>query len=134
MLEIWFTGEQFVSFLVTKVLYKVWQYQRMEAFLYLVEVIARKTNLIVEVDFQHGVKVDYSQIKYIYCLEDSPKFLVCRKFYIFLVLGSGMFLMLLLLIQITLLIIQPRYVSLYIHVFLQRIVFRCSSFNLHSLS
>lgn len=42
--KFWFEGEQFVNFLVTKVLYKVWQYQQMEAFLYHVEVIARKTN------------------------------------------------------------------------------------------
>ena len=35
-------GEQFVSFLVTKVLYGVWQHPQMDAFLYHVELIARK--------------------------------------------------------------------------------------------
>lgn len=48
-----------------------------------------------------------------------------------LVLGSGRFLILILQIQITFMIIQPRYASLFIHVFLLRIVFRCSSLFLH---
>ena len=55
-LKICFKGEQFLSFLVTKVLFKVWQYQQMEAFLYHVEVIARKTQILT--DFQHGLKMD----------------------------------------------------------------------------